>query len=244
MNKIRKDNNGFTLVEIVVVVVILVVLISIMIPTFSKYFSNDYQQKLRDEAQSVLDSAQVKFYDLYAENSHGSTNDGIISGDNDLGSDAKKYPKTYRIKQDANNIAKDCDFHWNPLASEILQLAGLDIKSNYPSIVFVVTGRYDVYADPNSKLYDPEKAYTVYLVGYQPYDNGDFVFLGCNGKQSNIRDELIYKKKDPIYTDRTKQSFMDIGGEEIRVQYYMLKGSRRNDYFIDKIWTQVNNSGK
>jgi prepilin-type N-terminal cleavage/methylation domain-containing protein len=258
---LKNKNKGFTLVEVVVVVVVLVVLAGILIPSFSKYISEkDFEEKVEGELDDIFQSAQVVFYDLYAEGSHGETADCIISGENqnkNAYKDYKKYPTTYRIADGDN--AKNVDIHNNPIASKILSIAGLDIKDNYPNIVLVCAGRYDVYANPDSKYYDPEKAYTVYAVAYQPLwgnDNKNDASTVYNKKQhffllKKLGDEKAYKKKLTVIpkgkgcpvSPNTDLNYVEIDGEKIWVQYYMLKGSKDNNVTIDdKLWKYLNKS--
>lgn len=252
----KNKNKGFTLVEVVVVVVVLVVLAGILVPSFSKYISEKkFVEKAEEELDNIFQSAQVVFYRLYAEGSHSEDGKCVITGENQNGNaykDYKKYPTTYRIADDS--VTLDCDIHKNPIAEEIMSLAGLDLMDNYPNIVLICAGRYDIYANPDSKYYDPEKAYTIYAVGYQPvwgnkggvYDKKYHYFLF-----KKLGSDTAYKKKTkvipkatgaPVY-ENVQQNYVEIDGEKIWVQYYMLKGSKDNNVTIDNnLWTYVNKS--
>ena len=247
MNYIKNKNQGFTLVEVVVVVVILVILAGIVIPSFSKFISDKaFSEKIEEEVDDVMKSAQIVFYQLYAENSHGDTNDCIFSGDNQIESkynDAKKYPTTYKIP--AGNVNKDCDVHWNPLAAKILSLANLDIRDNYPSTVLICAGRYDIYANPSLDTYDPEKAYTVYLVGYQPIDGignkfnkqyNYYIFKSIDGKVERKKNNIVFKDYGSPIRGNEKQNYMMVNGEKIWVQFYLIKADKNNGVFLEKLW--------
>ena len=253
----ERDNKGFTLVEIVVTVVILVVLSALIIPSVSNYLSDkNFSEKVEKEADEVMRAAQVVFYELYANGSHGDTNDSAIPGINQNTSDynnLSKFPTTYRIE--AGNASKDCDIHWNPLAAKILELAGLNVKDNYPNIVFVCTGRYDIYANPDLDTYDPIKAYTVYCVGYQPiWGNNNsvynkkihyFLFKTIDGRSERNRKYVIEKDKtSPVQPNGypQEQSYMFINGEKIWVQYYFIKNGKNNNDKLNDMWTWIRNS--
>lgn len=250
----RKNDKGFTLVEIVVTIVILVALSALIIPTVSKYLSDkSFEEKVEKEADDILRAAQVVFYELYANGSHGDTYDSAFSGINQNTSEYNNnsvYPTTYRIND--GNASKDCDVHKNPLAAKILELAGMDIKDNYPNAVLVCTGRYDIYADPLLDTYDPIKAYTVYCVGYQPvwgnnnsvYDKKIhyFLFKRLDGKKDRKRDNIIKKGKGSPILSNVDQSYIEINDEKIWVQYYLIKSDKNNNLPIDKIWEWVRKS--
>jgi len=242
----KKDNNGFTLVEITVVVIILLILASILIPTFAKYLTQSYDEKLENEAKTVFDSCQMTFYELYGLGIHSNKNDCIIEGDADVGSNASVNPTTYR-----KSGLSDIDIHNNPIAKTILENAEMDITKNEPCMIIVATGRYDIYANPNSPLYDPIKAYTVYMVGYEKSLNRKFLFLTSDGK----KDKLKQIKKISLSNDTKKYlgiesdnnnsiNVLDIDNEQIYVQVYGIKMGKTNSSFLENQWGYINNANR
>ena len=228
----KVNNKGFTLVELVVIVMILVVLATISIPIFNNFFTKKYNDKIADEAKDIMDCSQIAFYELYATNAHnlvdGTTNNTkevcIIDGLQDMSNDYKKHPTTFQV---SNASYLDIDIHMNPICKNILELCGMSINEDSPCIVFVATGKYDIYCDPNNSEYDPIKAYTVYQVIYQPVFQRKVVFLDING---NISYSNPYSKTHKIH----------VGDDDITIQYYALKCGKDNNNKMQAMWSFIN----
>ena len=67
MKKMRKDNKGFTLVEIIVVIVILAILAAILVPALLGYIDRAKQQQIVLNAKSALTAAQAEMSNQYAK---------------------------------------------------------------------------------------------------------------------------------------------------------------------------------
>ena len=232
MKKRLNNDRGFTLVELVVIVVILVILATMAIPLFNNFFTKKYSEKSIEEAQSIMDCSQIAIYELYASNAHNLVNgtDGntkevcFIEGLQDMSKDYKKHPTTFQISN-ANNL--DIDIHLNPLSKKILELSGMSINEDSPCIVFIATGKYDIYCDPNNDEYDPIKAYTVYQVIYQPVFKRKVFFLDINGDVSYSNP---YRYTHKIH----------VGDEDIVIQYYALKCGKDNNNAMSGMWGYIN----
>ena len=78
MKKLRKDNKGFTLVELIVVLVILAILAAILVPALLGYIDEAKQKQLVLHGKSVYTAAQAAASQAYATNmvpsSSGKTN--------------------------------------------------------------------------------------------------------------------------------------------------------------------------
>ena len=69
MKKMKKDNKGFTLVELIVVIVILAILAAILVPALLGYIDKAKQQQIVLNAKSALTAAQAEMSSLYAKGS-------------------------------------------------------------------------------------------------------------------------------------------------------------------------------
>lgn len=67
MKKLKKDNKGFTLVELIVVIVILAILAAILVPALLGYIDKAKQQQIVLNAKSALTAAQAEMSSLYAK---------------------------------------------------------------------------------------------------------------------------------------------------------------------------------
>lgn len=68
MKRLKKDNKGFTLVELIVVLVILAILAAILVPSLLGYIDRARSQQIVLNAKSVYTAAQAEMSSLYGEN--------------------------------------------------------------------------------------------------------------------------------------------------------------------------------
>ena len=228
-----KDNKGFTLVELACIVMILLVLAAIAIPTFSKFLSNTSDERNAEMAQDIMNKAQVLFYEEYA--------DGIMSDDRKCvipGSNGVNFKYTDSDKN-------DCDVHKKPFANDFLKSFETLNGNKLGNVVLIALGRSDIYGDPESELYDPVKAYTVYMSIYQPYPNNRVCFLTNDGTSYSKNPVGNNKNKwTDFYFNGVKVSkkvdFITIDNEKIYIQYYAIKNGLNNGMELGKMWSILN----
>lgn len=76
MKKLRKDNKGFTLVELIVVLVILAILAAILVPALLGYIDEAKQKQLVLHGKSVYTAAQAAASQAYAKNADVTSGSG------------------------------------------------------------------------------------------------------------------------------------------------------------------------
>lgn len=83
MKKIcKKNDKGFTLVELIVVLIILAILAAILVPTLIGYIDKARNERYLTNAKVCKDAAQAKFVELYAPNGKIETNHSVVTGEN------------------------------------------------------------------------------------------------------------------------------------------------------------------
>ncbi len=81
MKKMKNDNKGFTLVELIVVLVILAILAAILVPALLGYIDEAKQKQIVLNGKSVYTAAQAVSSELYAKSTAiNSTTFGTASG--------------------------------------------------------------------------------------------------------------------------------------------------------------------
>lgn len=73
LNKARKNNKGFTLVELIVVLVILAILAAILVPALLGYIDRAKESQYELEAKAVLTAMQGEASRMYANATPGSS---------------------------------------------------------------------------------------------------------------------------------------------------------------------------
>ncbi len=150
----KKNNKGFTLVELIVILVILAILSAILIPALSGYITEARAKKYLPNAKSCMDAAQAMFSKQYALNDNNiSPNDPVVPGACEASS---ATDQNKNLDQDITNT----DF-----AKEVLRLAGMPDGSPYMFMV-AVGSNSTLGAPANSYSVSETDKYTVYYAFY------------------------------------------------------------------------------
>ena len=225
------NNTGFTLVELVIVVVILVIISTIAIPAMTSYFNKKRSEKIKEQVENIFEVSKVKFLGLYAEYTHNGNYTCVLQGKKNNKGEYKDTDQYNSVNTD-NGFCMECDMHLNPLSSEILSLSGMNINNDEPCSVIVGLGRYDIYADPFNDDYDLEKAYTVYMIIYQPVFQKDVYYY---------YNEEIYKYF-PFDGNKDDRNNLIVDG--VKIQLYHIKNGKDNNNRAATMWGEIKKYSK
>ena len=239
----RKDDHGFTLVEVVVITVILVILATISIPALTSYLAKSNDEKNQQDAKDIFNSVQISFYNLYAENAHDDNEKSIIKGVGNSDNPNVVIESTdYENKKLEVSIADIHDKNKFPICADIFKNIGIKMtinnkgqwESDMPCCVMAITGDYATYCDPTKKTYNPRKAYTVYALVFNQNLRGDFFILLSDGRIKYPNSKIEFDKIIASIVDDEDPN------SELKKQVYMLKNGAgdgkggENDAFMWK----------
>ncbi len=150
----RDNNNGFTLVELIVVLIILAILVAILIPVLLGYIDKAREGRYLSNAKACKDAAQAKFVEQYGLNGEVAANHPIVSG------------LTVGVKNGeciSNN--GDLDVVCSDFAADVLSMAGVD-----PYFFMVAVGSNQTKLNRGGEPAGaPTAAFSKYTVYYAAY---------------------------------------------------------------------------
>ena len=240
-----QNNKGFTLVELIVVLVILAILAAILVPTLLGYIDEAKKKQYVLEAKNILTATQSKLNKAYAQRlPYDSTCPNIVrNNDGQWRTRAtiaiNKYGFSYEVFQLAGyeltgtkpaNIYTQRDTNNNAISDVWNTAVGNSADKSKINFVCVGLGDYRTYANPNLASYDIHKAYTAYFIIFQPYDGADpIIYDGNDFVEIN---PFIGKKilKDSLNNNTSSDYKLNVNGEEITIQLYILKCGQDNKY--------------
>ncbi len=193
----RKDQ-GFTLVELIVVLVILAILAAILVPSLLGYIDRAKMDQDILEGRDIVTATQAELTKLYGLNRDQSSS-SVIPGHTD----------SYNKNKDVN--ASTSDFAKNILA----------LSEKEPYILVVGLGSTGIYKD-EEKENDQRKAYTIYTALYmKSKDSTPVYFYGDEWGYYYPTDKRIKVVTKKAYNkDITAANYHNRFG--IYLQYYIL----------------------
>ncbi|MBQ5933618.1 MAG: type II secretion system protein [Lachnospiraceae bacterium] len=232
----RKDDRGFTLVELIVVLVILAILAAILVPALLGYIDEAKKKQYLLDAKNLFNATQAELSKIYAVRGEYKTDrvtqdktaNNVVENGRGLNS-AMAWLQDYAFPRDVFKLAgyKLTDSH--PEYSWYQKLPGTsntgfwnvsaDSDRDNCSFFCIGIGDYDYYLDPKKKN-DPHKAYTAYLMIYQPYEGADFyLFDGTSFIDSWPFNYSFLSAK----SGNKGKYILDVNGENIPIQFLVLK---------------------
>lgn len=108
LNKKKKDNKGFTLVELVIVIAILAILVGLLAPQYTKYVEKSRKSADLDNMNEMVKAVQVYAVDKAVNTKTGSTEvtGKITLGDTVTVSDGAKADIEAALKEYVPNYTK------------------------------------------------------------------------------------------------------------------------------------------
>lgn len=154
--KYKKNNRGFTLVELIVVLVILAVLAALLVPSLTGYIDKAKEKSVMAETRMILQAVQTEVSELYGTdewNTLGSTG-GIASKD---GSDTSfppiispvrvtRYNDIVQLSENSSLSNGTGQFMAGVLPSGKVRLLVYNDGKGHIGFYHIDTGKYEVFS--------------------------------------------------------------------------------------------------
>ena len=234
--KNKRNNWGFTLVELVVVILIISILAAIVIPIMLNIIDNSGEVDLAFDAKSIWTASQTSLMDQKANDQHWiSTKEGITQGmvldqfdknygkDRAIGEANRESTKIYQLSDFKNGGTCTCYLYigYTYLADRILNK--IENKEKL-EILYIGAGKYSAYFYDDFKYDYP---YNLYAVVYK-YKDDDKVYYFDGNK---VSEEWVFSspKSANDVTGYETELKIQKGNEEINLQMYLVLNNIEKD---------------
>ena len=238
---LKKDSNGFTLVELIVVLVILSILAAILVPALLGYIDEAKKKQYVLDARNLFMATQSKLNEVYSK--RGNYKKSHVDSTNSYYQNHSYGPAWNIVENGRGSDGATAWLYDYSFSRDIFKLAGYDIidqhpeynwyqknttwntktdsNENYCSFLCIGVGNYEKYLNPNG-TYDPHKAYTAYFMIYQPKEGEDYYLF--DGKE--FVDKWPFNSSFADSRGKFNKRFdyqLDLNGEKITIQFLILK---------------------
>jgi len=216
----KKDNKGFTLVELIVAIVILAILAAILVPALLGYIDRSRRSQDILKAKDCVTSMQAMLTECYGKGQPPAVqHNGNVA-----------YPEQNKTS-----------FTWyNPWRKKFFQLADFTesaslVPSDAPANLVMLVGHYGVYATGTRNVgitvteADKKRAWTVYGAVYQKTTSDAPIFFNGESWEYGAID-LKSQKSTP---------YLEIDGKKVFVQTIFLCDSQSSN--ISAAWNSMVN---
>ena len=215
IKEMKKNQKGFTLVELIVVLVILAILAAVLVPALLGYIDKARKRRYLNNAKTAMDAAQAMLVEEYAKN--GSS---IQLGENILGATVATGKSDNSIPDGQVTIYEgngDVDARKSQFAKNILSL--IDREDDPPFCFFIGVGSNYTESGQDG-LNDKVTAHDKYTVFYAYYketkDAAPLYFYNGEWSLKNPR----YNNQSNLVTNRNVFNTGPYKGK--RIQYYLI----------------------
>ena len=213
--KYKTSDNGFTLVELIVVLLVLAVLAAVLIPALMGYIDKARESKYYINARSCMDATQSELIELYGKNGSDLAEDTpIISGG--------KTPTTKN---------GDCDIVGTTFAQKVLKLAEMDGSREPYCFMFAVGSNYKKNTDASMKKVSLHDKYTVFYAFYMETKDSTPLYY-YNGEWTKTNPRAIGTKE--IFNEFNYVQSGMLKGK--RLQYYLVSNKTGNGINTSDFW--------
>ena len=226
---IKKQNKGFTLVELIVVLVILAILAAVLIPALLGYIDSARQKQYLINAKACLTAAQAEFTAAYAKQGDVKVGDPVIP-------DARVESTSGNEDQDITNT----DF-----AKRVLALVDMT-GDKAPYCFMVAVGSNAEKGSAGNYTVTVHDKYTVYYAFYmEKKDSSPCYYYNGSWTQRNPRalkeGTSTVDSATEIFDGYNVVKSGDLKGK--RLQYYLIsnKTSYSNSVLDGSFWSWLKN---
>ncbi len=224
VNSDKKNNAGFTLVELIVVLLILAVLAALLVPQLLGFIDRAKREQSLLNARHLRTAAQAEFDEAY-----GKATGTLKLGDPVIpladGLDSSKYGPNKK-NGDVNLVGSD-------FAAKVLKIADMEGDKEPYCFMVAVGSNHDQNNKKPTNVTKHDK-YTVYYVLYMETEKSDPIYY-YNGEFSHTNPRSFYVEE--VFDE---YNYVKTGKlEGMRLQYYIITNHTGKNFMSAEFWDYI-----